>query len=136
MRSLGYLYHSGMELEFDIAAWVKEARTHWGQSQEALGDWLGKTKGNISAWEKGRHEPSFKQVLQIAAITGYALPPGMGIKVADAAANDVYQLNADELINIITAYKYATPAEREAFLSLSGRILKRKRDPAEKPAGN
>ncbi len=57
-----------------IAAWVKTARAKSGSSQEALAFELGVTKGNVSAWENGRHKPKLEQVLAIAKITGHALP--------------------------------------------------------------
>lgn len=36
------------------------------------------TKGNVSAWENGRHEASLDQLVRIAQVTGYLEPlPGM-----------------------------------------------------------
>ncbi len=55
--------------------WLKAARVHAKLSQEALGEALGRTKANISSWEKGRHTPSIEQLLKISQITNYALPP-------------------------------------------------------------
>jgi transcriptional regulator with XRE-family HTH domain len=57
-----------------IGAWIREARKHSGRSQEALGDAMSLTKGNISAWENNRHLPSIEQLTRISAITGYPLP--------------------------------------------------------------
>lgn len=123
---LDSLYHAAMEKEFDIASWVREARISAELSQEALGEKLGKTKGNISAWEKGRHEPSFKQVIQISAITGHLLPAGIVVKAAKTpAANDADQLDPDELIEVIRGFKVARPDERSAILQLSRRALRR-----------
>lgn len=68
------LYDFGM----DLADWVKEARTHWGKTQTALGDALGVTKGNVSGWEKGRHKPSIEQMARISQITGYPVPKELG----------------------------------------------------------
>ncbi|WP_286938927.1 LexA family transcriptional regulator [Achromobacter sp. UBA4530] len=62
----------------DIKSWIKAARQHAGFTQTQLGDPLGVGKGNVSAWEKGRHEPSFEQLVQISKITGYTEPlPGL-----------------------------------------------------------
>lgn len=58
----------------EISEWVREARKHAKLSQEALGDMLGMTKGNVSGWENGRHKPSFDQVLQIARLTNHPPP--------------------------------------------------------------
>lgn len=58
-------------MSMTIGAWVRAARTHKGMTQEELGDQLGLTKGNISAWEKERHEPSYSQMRKIAEVTGY-----------------------------------------------------------------
>lgn len=54
-----------------LGEWVRQARRHWGKSQEALGEALSVTKGNVSAWENGRHAPSYQQILEISRITGY-----------------------------------------------------------------
>lgn len=123
---LDSLYHSRMEKEFDIAAWVREARSHWGQSQEALGDRLGKTKGNISAWEKGRHEPSFKQVIQISEITGHPLPQNISLKSTKQEAADIENLiDANRLIDLIRGYQKANAAEKDAIFRVIRIALKR-----------
>jgi phage repressor protein C with HTH and peptisase S24 domain/DNA-binding XRE family transcriptional regulator len=57
----------------DVAGWVKRARTQKKLTQEQLGDALGVTKGNVSGWETGRHQPSYAQMVRISEITGLAL---------------------------------------------------------------
>jgi phage repressor protein C with HTH and peptisase S24 domain len=57
----------------ELKEWVRAARTHKGLTQEQLGEELGLTKGNISGWENGRHEPGYAQLLKIELITGYKL---------------------------------------------------------------
>jgi transcriptional regulator with XRE-family HTH domain len=57
-----------------IGAWIRDARKHWGRSQEALGEAMALTKGNISAWENNRHSPSIQQLTKISELTGYSLP--------------------------------------------------------------
>lgn len=61
-----------------IHEWVKAARAHAKLSQEKLGEHLGVTKGNVSAWENARHEPGFSQLRRIAAFTGYKLSVSAG----------------------------------------------------------
>lgn len=62
----------------DIKSWIKAARLHAGLTQTQLGEPLDVSKGNVSAWEKGRHAPSFDQLVRIAEITRYQEPlPGM-----------------------------------------------------------
>jgi transcriptional regulator with XRE-family HTH domain len=56
-----------------ISEWVKAARLHKGMTQEQLGAELSVTKGNVSGWENGRHEPGYAQLLTIEAVTGYRL---------------------------------------------------------------
>lgn len=69
----------------DIGQWVKAARNKAELSQEALAQELGLTKGNVSAWENGRHKPKLEQVLQISRITGLAPPAELqGWNVAPA----------------------------------------------------
>lgn len=62
----------------DMKQWILNARQHAKLTQPQLGELLGLTKGNISAWEKGRHEASLDQLLKIAEVTGYREPlPGV-----------------------------------------------------------
>ena len=76
------LYDARMEIKDEIAAWVRAARKSAGLSGEALGRELalelrttrGNTKGNISHWELGKHQPSLSQLLAISKITGHPLP--------------------------------------------------------------
>ena len=57
-----------------INDWVRMARKSAGLTLAQLGDLLGKTKGNISQWENGKHEPSFHQMKKIAQIANCTLP--------------------------------------------------------------
>lgn len=93
-----------MEREFDIAEWIKEARKKCGLSQESLGEKLGKTKGNVSAWENGRHEPSFKQIAQIGEITKYPLPKDINVRIirpANALPHIEERANMDQIIELL-----------------------------------
>jgi phage repressor protein C with HTH and peptisase S24 domain len=54
-----------------IEEWVRAARQHATMTQEQLGERLNVTKGNVSGWENGRHQPSFDQMVTIATVTGY-----------------------------------------------------------------
>lgn len=81
-NSLENLYDGIMEIKDEIAAWVRAARKSAGLSGEALGRELalelrttrGNTKGNISHWELGKHQPNLSQLLAISKITGHPLP--------------------------------------------------------------
>jgi len=66
---IAHLYRYGM----NIPEWIKKARAHAKLTQTELGERIGRTKGNVSAWEKGLHEPSYSQMLQIADLTGFPL---------------------------------------------------------------
>jgi len=57
----------------NVASWVRAARETGGFTQERLGELLGVTKANISAWENGRHEPSFEQLSKMSKLTGAEL---------------------------------------------------------------
>jgi transcriptional regulator with XRE-family HTH domain len=58
----------------EIKNWIRLARKKADLTQEQLGERLGVTKGNVSAWENGRHEPSYAQVQEISVITKCPLP--------------------------------------------------------------
>jgi SOS-response transcriptional repressor LexA len=68
-RSIDFLYHQAM----DIRNWIKSSRQAAKLTQEQLGEVVGVTKGNVSAWEVGRHEPSYSQLLAISRATGCPL---------------------------------------------------------------
>lgn len=93
---LGKLYDVGMEIKDEIATWVRTARKSAGLSGEALGGKLalelrttrGNSKGNISHWELGKHEPSVVQLLAISKITGYPLPTTVAQHVEAGAQHD------------------------------------------------
>lgn len=57
-----------------LSDWILGARKHANMTQEHLGEALNVTKGNISAWEKGRLEPNFDLIKAISRITGYPEP--------------------------------------------------------------
>jgi SOS-response transcriptional repressor LexA len=57
-----------------IKDWVLAARTHAKLTQEQFGEAMGMTKGNVSAYENGRHEPSWSQMIKMSEVTGYPLP--------------------------------------------------------------
>lgn len=76
LACLDSLYHRAMEMK----SWIRLARKKAGLTQEQLAEALGLTKGNISAWENGRHEASFAQLTAIAELSG--LPIGQDAPVA------------------------------------------------------
>lgn len=73
-------YHLRMEIVDIIAAWIKSSRLNSGLTQPQLGDLMGVTKGNVSAWEKKRHEPSVAQIVRIGQICKTPLPKELGIE--------------------------------------------------------
>lgn len=48
----------------ELKDWVREARTNKHMTQTQLGEALGVSKANVSAWENGHHEPSWSQMLK------------------------------------------------------------------------
>lgn len=67
---LDFLYPAAMEMR----NWIRSARKKADLTQEQLGEKLGVTKGNVSAWENGRHEPSYAQVQEISVVTKCPMP--------------------------------------------------------------
>ena len=57
-----------------IASFIKEARESLQLSQEQLGEIYGCTKGNVSGWEKGLHEPRFSVLSDLSKRSGRLLP--------------------------------------------------------------
>lgn len=80
-----------------INEWIKHARNAAGMTQEQFGDALGRTKGNVSSWEKGAHEPSWSLMLQISDLTGQPLPIDFKYSPsAPAKKDDEFEINQFE----------------------------------------
>lgn len=66
-------------------------------TQEQFGEALGRTKGNVSSWEKGAHEPSWSLMLQISDLTGQPLPIDFKYSPsAPAKKEDEFEINQFE----------------------------------------
>ena len=62
----------------ELKDWIRSARTYAKLTQDRLGEYLGKSKGNISQWESGAHEPSYRDLIKIIHKTKKPeLPPGI-----------------------------------------------------------
>lgn len=72
----------------EIKDWVRAARARKGLSQETLAEMVGRSKAAIGHWETGRYTPSFEQIGQISAATGYPAPP-LGASTTPAARSNV-----------------------------------------------
>ncbi|NYT36644.1 helix-turn-helix transcriptional regulator [Pusillimonas soli] len=86
-------------------------------TQSQLGERLGVSKGNVSAWENGHHEASVEQVNRIAEITGYverltvpaSLPSSAGTEMwaqwpfPQVDQNKVRQLDKESAISLQAA---------------------------------
>lgn len=82
----------------EIAAFVKEAREALGLSQEALGEIFGCTKGNISGWEKGLHEPRFAVLSELSKKSNVALPGIFDLPKKEFGLSDPANKKADTVI--------------------------------------
>lgn len=60
--------------DLDIASFVKRARAAMNLTQEEFANVFGRTKANISGWELGRHEPSYRTICKISKKSGLPLP--------------------------------------------------------------
>jgi transcriptional regulator with XRE-family HTH domain len=58
----------------NLGEWVCKARARMGWSLRQMGEEMNCAPSTVSHWEKGRHEPSYKQVLRIAKLTRQRLP--------------------------------------------------------------
>jgi transcriptional regulator with XRE-family HTH domain len=104
-----------------IGAWIRKARTHWGRNQEALGEAVSVTKGNISSWENNRHAPGVQQLTMISQVTGYPLPDQI-LKYmssnAQQCAIDGSSLSA-QAMQVAQAFdRLADPAQKNAMIAM------------------
>lgn len=58
----------------EIAKFVRAARGALQLTQTEFADKFNCTKGNVSAWEQGRHEPAFAVLNTMASVSGVELP--------------------------------------------------------------
>lgn len=62
----------------EIGQWVKQCRMAANITQTELGERLHVSKGNVSAWETNKHEPSYAQMIEIAKAAKFSVPlPGL-----------------------------------------------------------
>lgn len=57
-----------------ISGFIKSARIALGKTQEEFAELFGCTKSNVSGWEKGRHEPTYRLLCEISDKSGIPLP--------------------------------------------------------------
>lgn len=89
----------------ELSTWVKLARTKQGWTQDQLATALDVTKGNVSAWENGRHEPSWDRILKIGRLTGEPLP--IPLELLAPLIKHLSDLTSEK-VNPVTAEKTGT----------------------------
>lgn len=82
----------------EVANFIKEAREALGLSQEALGEIFSCTKGNVSGWEKGLHEPKFAVLSELSKRSKIALP---GIRELTQVSTQLSKLSSQEENTIV-----------------------------------
>lgn len=58
----------------ELAVFVRNARARLGLSGTELGETVGRTRGNISHWEQGLHEPPYTILRKLSEMSGIPLP--------------------------------------------------------------
>ncbi|MFA9441138.1 LexA family protein [Uliginosibacterium sp. sgz301328] len=106
-----------------MGIWIRKAREAAGLTQTELGDAVGTSKGNVSAWELGRHSASFDRLRAIARATGYALPDSEAglenVVPADIGARQIPLINyvqACQVAETLAAYAVGTATATEYLL--------------------
>ncbi len=90
----------------EMKSWIRLARKKAGLTQEQLAERLGLTKGNISAWENGRHEASFAQLSAIADLSGLPIGQDAPTPVQGAGTLVAWQKeDADRLRDLFTQHR-------------------------------
>jgi phage repressor protein C with HTH and peptisase S24 domain len=103
----------------DIPKWLRDSRKAAGLTQENAGALVDVTKGNWSAWEKGRHSPSVQQIARIAASLHCPLPDGLKSNDANLGFTQTVQdfvTNATEIPHAVRSVERQTePAGMVAY---------------------
>ncbi|NYT25905.1 helix-turn-helix transcriptional regulator [Alcaligenaceae bacterium] len=107
---------SGMELN----EWIKAARLSKKLTQDQLAEALDLTKGNVSAWEVGRHEPSYGTLVKIIEITGFNGPlPGLGAPIVTESEWPFQKVSKEKVVALGSSDR----AQLEACIILSAAQL-------------
>lgn len=120
----------------ELKDWIKAARTHAGLTQEDFGSQLNLSKANISGWENGRHEPSFRQVVMVAGLTNFpvdelwgdAFEP-KGPSLAEAAFANRAPSGRVLVEQLVALAKPHRPTLRKNLAALLAELLDRPDDP-------
>ena len=95
--------------------YIQQARAKLGWTQTQLGEHFGRTKANISAWEKDRHEPSPQQLQELANLSGIPLP-GQD-RVAMQTLPKYGAGESSEVQRLIVAFGWLTDDQQKTILS-------------------
>ena len=79
----------------EVARFMRAARTAMGLTQDEFAQRFACTKGNVSGWENGRHEPNFNMLQQISIASGVDLPDKSGQLMSVHEGSD-YKINNEE----------------------------------------
>lgn len=118
LTGLENLYPIGMakkidEKKPDYSAFVLAARKALHLTQQQLGERMGRTKGNISGWEKDRHKPSLYQLQQLSEWSKLPIP-GLSAPSPATLANVV--LESPEVSKLIVAFGWLTKVQKKDVL--------------------
>lgn len=78
-----------------IARYVRQARKATGLNQQLFGEEVGRTKANVSAWENGRHEPSWDLLQKMQRLSGVPMPTGTDPKLKANTQREPYDSRRD-----------------------------------------
>jgi transcriptional regulator with XRE-family HTH domain len=67
----------------DLAQFVKAARIAMGKTQQELAAIFNLTKANVSSWENGRHEPSYRVLVALSSYSSIPLPHSISTDIPD-----------------------------------------------------
>lgn len=113
----------------DIPSFVKKVREKLDMKQPKFAEFMGCTKGNVSAWEKGRHQPSYLQLLKMSEISGVPLPHEKEMSLKETQQKIIESINT---INTQEELNYLRGTLELALGILSGKkITENKEDPIE-----
>ena len=91
----------------DFVIGVRKALT-W--TQEQLAEEFGKSKGNISAWENNRHNPSLAQMQRMSLLSGIPLP-------GTAEPQGMYDVTeSPDVKRLIMAFGWLTDEQQKSIL--------------------
>lgn len=96
--------------------YVYAARNKIGWSQLKLAEHFGRSKANVSGWERNAHNPNVAQLQELSRLSGLPIP-GMESHAIQQDRAGYIATDSSEIQRLITAFGWLTDEQQKAALA-------------------